>query len=451
MDSLVANGRALPYYASIPATLLALAMLFVALRSSQGRATRFVIFAIWLRFILSAFHPITFSSSPVGLSYNALGSIFICGFGLWVLRPRGVFDVGLVPFYPILLVIAISGFVNHSVSPMVDMLVKYVYMAVIILAVVDAITETGWDKALGKMFLPFLILVAFQALSVVLGVVKASEADGSASYIGGFNHEAAFSVALAGGLFVLALRQRMSGLAKTALVGMFCLSILLANYRTAIVAIAPLLGGIALIGAWRGVIRAQRMVVIGLATVLIGIGGVAIGSTQQERFADIATVIERGTSIIKPPREFDLDDRHVMSGRPLIWSQYIYGYRDSSPIQHVIGSGPNAWNGVFVVYAHNTLVSALYELGVLGVLATLFFWIWMFALAAMAKTRARPILLCGHLSFFLLNMATMPLWQIEGMILYGILCGCTVQAYISARKYDATKRRPISASTPYTA
>jgi hypothetical protein len=36
------------------------------------------------------------------------------------------------------------------------------------------------------------------------------------------------------------------------------------------------------------------------------------------------------------------------------------------------------------------------------------------------------LLLAAHASFFVLNMATMPFWQVEGLALYGLLCGYTV-------------------------
>ena len=38
----------------------------------------------------------------------------------------------------------------------------------------------------------------------------------------------------------------------------------------------------------------------------------------------------------------------------------------------------------------------------------------------------RGQLVCVHIGFILLNMATMPFWQVEGIIFYGLLCGYTV-------------------------
>jgi hypothetical protein len=40
----------------------------------------------------------------------------------------------------------------------------------------------------------------------------------------------------------------------------------------------------------------------------------------------------------------------------------------------------------------------------------------------------RGQLVCTHIGFILLNMATMPFWQIEGLILYALVCGYTYSA-----------------------
>jgi hypothetical protein len=45
------------------------------------------------------------------------------------------------------------------------------------------------------------------------------------------------------------------------------------------------------------------------------------------------------------------------------------------------------------------------------------------------------MLIAAHLSFFFLNMATMPLWQIEGLILYGLLWGFTMDRVAQAKRH----------------
>jgi hypothetical protein len=135
-----------------------------------------------------------------------------------------------------------------------------------------------------------------------------------------------------------------------------------------------------------------------------------------------------------------------MSGRPLIWSSYIYAWADGTPLQHLFGLGPESWEGVFKVYPHNTLVATLYELGWFGVAAMIALWTVMFVAAASARGH-RFQLIAAHLAFFLLNMATMPFWQVEGLALYGLLCGYTVHAARASARRDAAPARLAEAAT----
>jgi hypothetical protein len=50
----------------------------------------------------------------------------------------------------------------------------------------------------------------------------------------------------------------------------------------------------------------------------------------------------------------------------------------------------------------------------------------MFFAALRVRQGPRTKLLAAHISFFLINMATMGHWMIEGDILYGIICGYTL-------------------------
>ncbi|EZP69673.1 hypothetical protein BV96_03971 [Sphingomonas paucimobilis] len=447
MENLIAQGRALPAYAALPATAASLLLIILAMRATPGRATKYVLFAIWLRFILSAFHPYTFSNSPLGPTWNALASLVICTLGLLVLRRRRILDAGLIPFYLIFLAILTSGVINHRMPDTIDMLIKYIYLAVLTLTTADALEENGWEFTLSRMVIPFMVPFGFQALSVLLGVSKVTELDGSISYIGGFAHEAGFSLSLAGGLLLVCLmRTSLTVWAKIGLVGLCFGGILLANYRTAIVGLAPLIGASVLIGAVRMVVPRQRPLVVGLISLAVLGAGAGAAVLGENRFADIGTLVTRNTDLIHRVESYPEQDRHIMSGRPLIWSGYIYGYADSSPIQHMIGVGPNVWKDHFKVYAHNTLLSALYELGLFGVVAMSFLWAWMLGLACAVRSSARPMLIGAHLSFFILNMATMPMWMIEGMIYYGLLCGATLYYWQVARRHQPPGR--ASSSSP---
>jgi hypothetical protein len=86
------------------------------------------------------------------------------------------------------------------------------------------------------------------------------------------------------------------------------------------------------------------------------------------------------------------------------------------------------------------LVGTVYELGLVGVLGMLSLWLTMLWVAINAKGE-RLMLIAAHASFLLLNMATMPFWQLEGLGLYGFLCGYTMYR---ARALASPRREAIA-------
>lgn len=428
MDQLIATGRFLPPYALGPAVLCFAVVLGLVLARTPSRAFRFVFFAIWLRILLGAVHWISFRPSPLGLSWNALASVGVAILGLLIVRWRRLRDPALLPFYPVLGVMIASGFLNGQAAPMTTALTKFAYLIVLTLATIDAIEDLGPGKFFGRLLWAFTLPVGLQVLSVLLGAVKPGETNGADSYIGGFYHEGAFSVVLAAGVLAACfapIRLRLRFL----LIAIGLVGILLANYRTAILAVLPLVGAIAMIGVPQRFVPAQRGLILGFMALIAAAAFSGAVIAGQERFADLSTAASQGTDLIKPPRDFTPEDGRVLSGRAYIWSGYIYGWSAGSTVQKAIGFGPESWEEVFPKYAHNTLVSTLYETGIVGIAALLFLWGWMLMLALLARGWPRIELAAAHLAFFIVNMATMPMWLIEGMIFYGLLCGYSVYCF----------------------
>ena len=61
-----------------------------------------------------------------------------------------------------------------------------------------------------------------------------------------------------------------------------------------------------------------------------------------------------------------------------------------------------------------------------GIAAVLYLWASMLAACTGLRRGPKGRLLAAHVTFILLNLATMPMWMIEGNILYGIICGYTI-------------------------
>src|SRR5262249_43916236 len=137
-------------------------------------------------------------------------------------------------------VVMISGLLNHQYAGLINVIVKFGYFIVVTLGVFQALEKIGERRFMPMLLWAFAPPLVLQALSIISGTVKGSEADGAASYIGGYNHEAAFSVILANCFFVACFAEGANRAFKNGLILICLAGIYLANYRTAIVAIAPL-------------------------------------------------------------------------------------------------------------------------------------------------------------------------------------------------------------------
>lgn len=442
------TAQALPYGPAfglgilLPVTLVLLVPLVIAARRAGSVAGAFIVVALWLRYTAGAYHLYMFKPLAGGLSGNALLSIAVTGFGLlFVVRPANLALKWLLPVYALVALTLISAVLNGDPAGGVNAAVKYAYMIVILIAVFQALRVDPDARFLNWAMISFLPLLVFQLLSLALNLPKGSEDGDGLVWIGGYNHEAAFSVALMTGFVVGCFARSAPRTVRVAFLAVTLAGILLAGYRTTILALAPLALATFLFEMTMSVRRDQRKPMAAAAVV----GGVLLLSIAvlvfSPKFADLAAFLSDPAGLIKPPRDFDLLERQVMSGRPLIWSSYIYAWADGGPLRYLLGFGPESWEGVFKVYPHNTLVATLYELGWFGVAAMIALWTVMVAAAASARGE-RFKLLAGHFAFFILNMATMPFWQVEGLALYGLLCGCTIHAARTAARPPAGLLRP---------
>lgn len=446
METTTYAGRAMPIFVHLPMLVIGVLAILALTRRLPSPGGRMLVIAVGMRPLLSAAWQYTFAASPLGLSWNALSSVIFFIAGVFVVRRRSVSPLIVLPFVPLIAVTVLSGVLNDALVGLSSTAAKLGYVVVVSLLVLDAAERHGIEPVMRTMVLALLTPLVFQVVGTTMGLVKQSEADGSAAYIGGFFHESAFSLLLCGTMLAVCLLRRVDFRIKLAMIAWCAIGIVLGNYRTALIAIVPLVAVSLLTEGARRFVPRQRAIIGALLVMLIAAGGLGFAVAQQERFGDLAVLFSRNTELIKRPDTFSVEDRHVMNGRPLIWSTYYYAWGDSSPRQHLIGLGPDSWTGRMRVYAHNTIVSALYEVGLVGVGCYLLLWGWFIALALLVPGRSRWLCLAGHLSFLLLNMATMPMWSIEGLIYYGLLCGYTAFMMRSRRAARAT--RPVPRFAP---
>ncbi len=430
-----------------PAALVLLLLQLVVLWRVKDNAARFVITAIWLRTMMSAFHNITYEPLFAGLSWNALASLGVIAVGLWIAGPRAWRLKALAPVYLILAVLVASGVVNQQWTGLFSSTLKWLYYLVILVCAYQAVLRMGQAGFCGWLLCAFAPPILFQILSVITGVSKQGMEDGSPSFIGGYDHEAAFSVVLLAGLWTVTFATRLPDWIRHALALTIAAGVYLALYRTSIIAAAPILAAYVAFAAASVFRREDRGAVMAL-TASIAVFAIGAGAfILRDRFADFVTVATHA-DVLRPPEQFTAADRELFSGRLYIWSEYLTAYTHGGLMVWILGFGPEAWDGVFRVYAHNSFVSALYETGVIGALSLLFLWIAMASQTLRVRDAGvRMLLLAGHVSMLLANMATMGHWLIEGMIFYALVCGFTLAHALVAEPLPL-RRRPAAMPVP---
>jgi hypothetical protein len=433
MDLESTLSPSLPLYALLPLLFASLLLIAIQAKRSGSEALAFVTVALGLRVVLAAGHEFTFTRSPIGLSWNALASVALCFGGILVLRRKSGAKLIVIPTAIMISLMLASSLINRSLTVGAGDQIKFAYFAVVASLVAQSCHEVGAQRAMTALLPVSMLPLLFQLIGTPLGIVKAGEADGSASYIGGFHHEAAFSVLLMSSVLLVSLVPKMKLSVRTTLLTICFISLILANYRTSIIGALPVAGIVLITSLSNKIAYNQRRFVAPLVALAVLGAGLGLAATQEERYADITTILHRGTGLIQRPEVANPDDGKLLSGRIAIWSWYYYGWKDSSTIQRFIGHGPNTWSQVFPYYAHNTIISALYELGLAGTLTYIIIFTWFLGLSMLAQPDFRPALVASHVGFLLLNQATMPMWMIEGMIYYAILCGVTIHNFKQAR------------------
>lgn len=397
----------------------------------------FVVYALFFRFLLSAFHTYTFPAVAGPFSINALYSVAVIGVGLLIINRRLLLLRYLVPIHLLILLTLITALYNGTLVQSVQSLVKWLFFIVIALAVYESLLRTERTLVLEKLLLSFSVPIALQWLSLALGHTKVTELDNSVSYLGGYNHESVFSVMLMAALTLAMLRQLMQPASSALwryLPLLLILGIMLTNYRTSILAMLLPVGGY----LWFRFVRAGHALTRVFAFCALIVGMVLLAmldlSAFINRFAEIGTVVEKFSSLIKPPQYYTDLEQNYFSARLYIWSQYIDGYLQGNPVQYLIGMGADTWNTRFLKYAHNTFVGGLYELGIFGVGLLGYFFI-----ITLARTLSGPlttysiVLFLAQVGFLVMNLGTMPLWQIEGMILFAIVTALVWERTLNIR------------------
>ncbi len=434
----------LPILAAV--TGISLVIWAYCLRHQQYAVTVFVVVAIGLRYVVSAFHFVTFDPIFLGLSINALLSIAVVALGLLLIDIRLLLFKVFAPVYGLIFIVLLSGLLNAEIEGALDLTIKLAYFVVLTLVILASLERIGAQESYRLIQLAFILPIGLQLLSIVMGLGKATENDGSVSYIGGFNHEAAFSIVLMTFTTLVTFMTSGSTWRRNGFFSLGVFGIIMANYRTTLLAVLPIIMNRIVFGAAHKFVPRQRAIVLFWAIPIMAGLLVVAGVFFQDRFAEVAVAFERSSDLLGDPSEFTEADKKILSGRLFLWSRYINGYVLGTDLQIILGRGPGSWESAFGTYAHNTAISTLYELGPMGVAAMFAVWGVLFAKCwGCPRGPRRQTLIAAHIGFFILNQATMPHWLIEGGILYAIICAATIHAARStvSLRHD-TQQQPLA-------
>lgn len=402
--------------------LITLFYVVKSIKTSTNKYIAFVMVALWLRFFLSAFHVITFKPLIAGFSINALGSIGVTALGIMIIPTAFMGLKKLLPIYLFLVAVIASAFYNAEYTGLIKVLVKWMYFLVLAIALYLSLNLSGKADTCKRALIPFMMPVALQFFSVLLGEFKAAEADGSASYIGGYNHESAFSMMLVAFVMLVGLLPSKTIRWQATLFATGVLFIFLANYRTAVLAVLPVIMIFIFSALDQKIHPRYKLPITLMSSIFILTLFLLFFNSQQERFQDISVFFTNIDGLMKAPEYFSIDERRIFSSRVYIWSQYLTAFFNADGGNQLLGFGPESWNGVFNLYAHNTFVSYLYEFGYVGIVC--FLALNLYALTSAWRMKDRHLSKAVFFSlagFLIMNLATMPIWNIEGLIVYAIL------------------------------
>jgi hypothetical protein len=394
----------------------------------------FLFLAFSARYMLTFFHDYTTQSLAAGQSLNSFLTLILTGLVLFTSRRDLVRYKLFLPVFVFIGALLVSGIWNVEFLGTTNALIRQFLFLGTMLVIVTAIDAEPNDGSVSRaMLLAFAVPVVYQMMSIVLRFAKASESDGSVSYIGGYVHEGVFSVLLLTAMAITAMAAGLTWRRRTLLLAVFFVSLIFANYRTAVLASLPILGMHLIFGSASSVRAAFGNYVRSAALLVALCIGVFLTTLLSQRMADLGVVLSSPGGLIKPPSEFGADDRGLLSGRILIWSNYIFTTIGSDASHLFFGFGPDSWQKSFSLYAHNVYVSYIYEIGLFGVLAYIYMILHFLWLAITARRDKRWQLVGLHASYGLLSLGTMPTFTIEGVLLYAVICGYTVYYHLVDR------------------
>ncbi len=388
----------------------------------EDYASRALILLIWARFALTALGEPAQRTVAAGQSLLALGTFVAVIATLMVLPLSSLRRPQLMPFAIMGAVVLLSAILNAQLGALLNTAMLWIMFIVILVLTSRALEIHGSRIVLGCLLAAFSLPIALQLAAALLGKSLIGQ-DGSLSYVGNYVHEAVFSTVALCAVWLVTVfpwRKRSWLLIAFAVV---MTSMMLANYRTLILAcLPPLIAVIIRVSSGNeGRSRPALPLIAGLALMLA-----ALTVLPTERFAEIGTVVGQLSDLAQPAQEFSAADKDLLSGRLYIGAAYIGEYVQADLVRHLIGFGPEADTGFIGTHPHNEFLRMLFETGIVGLL------LWLGILSSLVSLTLRraprptnAILTSGYAALIIGGLGTSFFIRPEGIIFVALLVAVT--------------------------
>ncbi|EPX84975.1 O-antigen ligase family protein [Salipiger mucosus] len=382
-----------------------------------------VILLIWFRFALTGLGETPTQPVAAGQSLLALGTLAAVMATLMILPLSRLRLPRLLPFLGLAGITLLSGLLNGRGDALINAMTLWIMFVVIALLVHRALDRHGIRPVLGCLLAVFSLPVGQQLLSVALGRSMIGQ-DGTVAYIGNFVHEAVYSTVALCAVWLVTVYPWKKRAWLLAAVGLCLASMVLANYRTLILACLPFLVAVILRLADTGRPRTRRSP---LPLVLALLGTLAVlPMLPAERFAELGTAFTEIGNLVKPPQEFSAAEKDILSARAYIGAAYIQSYIDGGLLTHLVGYGPDAQVSYIETHPHNEYLRVLFQTGILGLGLWLGILLWHVSMTLRRVPRAAVApLMSGYAALAIGSLGTSFFNRPEGVIFVALLCATT--------------------------
>lgn len=414
-----------------------------------SQTLKFVFWLVFLRLVFASFHEVTypqiFGSFSIISIYSILlvctSAIFMYLKNISVIRNDGFYGIKLMIFLMFL-----TSVINSNQIQSIASIIKWIFLLQLSIMFIESIKYDGVAKVLKVMSIAYSYPVILVLLSIILGVSKATEVDGSISYVGGYYHEGIISVVIlsAMSIFLLMAAEHDKRYEQFYLIAFFGYLLVMINYRTTFLASLFICAFVLLVIYKDNNKQILNKTIISIIIFMIVMGTMMFSPFHLfERLQELPEAVSQYSRFLKFPEYYSSEERQFFSGRIYLWSAYISDALDGTYIQIFFGQGMDAWKKTYDVYAHNTFVSFFYELGVFGVGMFSLIIVNIYRRISQIRKSHISILLCGvYTAFLVVNLGTMPLWQLEGIILFSLIIATT--EYYAHREKKSLKSKQLT-------